>query len=129
MVAVGSGGDGMIPQTTNEVGLALAQLGRDLDKTKDELNDADMAATRAQEERKVAEARALVAAEGRTGEERKAQATIATHEVRLDAEVKDAIVRGLTRQMRTLQSRIDVGRTLGAGIRKETELGGYGRSA
>ena len=119
----------MIPQTTNEVGLALAQLGRDLDKTKDELNDADMAATRAQEERKVAEARALVQAEGRTGEERKAQATIATHEVRLDAEVKDAIVRGLTRQMRTLQSRIDVGRTLGAGIRKETELGGYGRHA
>lgn len=119
----------MIPQTTNEVGLALAKLGRDLDSCKDRLNDADMEATVAQETRKVEEAKALVAAEGRTGEERKAQATIATHEIRLDAEVKDAIVRGLVREMKTLQSRIDVGRTLGAGIRKETELGGYGRQA
>lgn len=120
---------GYTPQTTNEVGLALAKLGRDLDSCKDRLNDADMEATIAQEARKVEEAKALVAAEGRTGEERKAQATIATHDVRLDAEVKDAIVRGLVREMKTLQSRIDVGRTLGAGIRKETELGGYGRSA
>lgn len=120
---------GYTPQTTNEVGLALAKLGRDLDSCKDRLNDADMEATIAQESRKVEEAKALVAAEGRTGEERKAQATIATHEIRLDAEVKDAIVRGLVREMKTLQSRIDVGRTLGAGIRKETELGGYGRHA
>ena len=120
---------GNTPQTTNEVGLALAKLGRDLDSTKNRLNDADMEATIAQEARKVEEAKALVAAEGRTGEERKAQATIATHEIRLDAEVKDAIVRGLVREMKTLQSRIDVGRTLGAGIRKETELGGYGRHA
>ena len=120
---------GYTPQTTNEVGLALAKLGRDLDSCKDRLNDADMEATIAQETRKVEEAKALVAAEGRTGEERKAQATIATHEIRLDAEVKDAIVRGLVREMKTLQSRIDVGRTLGAGIRKETELGGYGRQA
>lgn len=120
---------GYTPQTTNEVGLALAKLGRDLDSCKDRLNDADMEATIAQETRKVEEAKALVAAEGRTGEERKAQATIATHEIRLDAEVKDAIVRGLVREMKTLQSRIDVGRTLGAGIRKETELGGYGRHA
>lgn len=120
---------GYTPQTTNEVGLALAKLGRDLDSCKDRLNDADMEATIAQEARKVEEAKALVAAEGRTGEERKAQATIATHEIRLDAEVKDAIVRGLVREMKTLQSRIDVGRTLGAGIRKETELGGYGRHA
>lgn len=120
---------GYTPQTTNEVGLALAKLGRDLDSCKDRLNDADMEATIAQEARKVEEAKALVAAEGRTGEERKAQATIATHDVRLDAEVKDAIVRGLVREMKTLQSRIDVGRTLGAGIRKETELGGYGRQA
>lgn len=120
---------GYTPQTTNEVGLALAKLGRDLDSCKDRLNDADMEATIAQEARKVEEAKALVAAEGRTGEERKAQATIATHDVRLDAEVKDAIVRGLVREMKTLQSRIDVGRTLGAGIRKETELGGYGRHA
>lgn len=119
----------MIPQTTNEVGLALAKLGRDLDACKDRLNEADLEATIAQETRKVAEAKALVTAEGRTGEERKAQATIATHEIRLDAEVKDAIVRGLVREMKTLQSRIDVGRTLGAGIRKETELGGYGRQA
>lgn len=120
---------GYTPQTTNEVGLALAKLGRDLDSCKDRLNDADMEATIAQEARKVEEAKALVSAEGRTGEERKAQATIATHEIRLDAEVKDAIVRGLVREMKTLQSRIDVGRTLGAGIRKETELGGYGRHA
>ena len=118
-----------VPSNTNEVGLQLAQLGRKLDRVKSELNQADIESVNAREDCKLAEARALLSAEGRSVDERKAQATIATHDQRLAAETADAVVRGLTRSMRTLQSRIDVGRTLGAGIRAETALGGYGGAA
>lgn len=118
-----------VPQTTNEVGLQLARLGRELDRVKAELNDADLAAVRAREVFKVAEAKATVSSEGSSADLRKADTVLRTHDERLAAETADAIVRGLVREMTAIRVRIDVGRTLGAGIRSETALGGYGGAA
>lgn len=113
-----------VPENTNEVALNLARLSRQLDEVKDELNRADMDHVHKRETAKLAEARTYLAAEGSI-EARKRQTDLATHEERLAAEVAEATVRGLVRTMKTLQSRIDVGRTLGAGIRAEAQLTGF----
>lgn len=113
-----------VPENTNEVALNLAKLSRRLDEVKDELNRADMDHVYKRESAKLAEAHAYLEAEGSI-EARKKQTDVATHEVRLAAEVAEATVRGLARTMKTLQSRIDVGRTLGAGIRAEASMTGF----
>lgn len=114
-----------VPANPNEVVLQLSELSRQLDKTTQELNEADIAAVRAAEEAKLAEAKAFLAAEGPI-EARKRIAIEKTHAVRLAAEVAEAEVRGLQRTVRTLQTRIDVGRTYGATIRSEITLAGSG---
>lgn len=114
-----------VPQNSNEVVKQLGALSRRLDETTQQLNDADVAAVNAKEAAKLAEAKAFLAAEGSV-DARKSQAVVATHEVRLAAEVADATVRGLMRTVRTLQSRIDVGRTYGATLRSEIALSGSG---
>ncbi|WP_328439176.1 hypothetical protein [Nocardia puris] len=114
-----------VPQNANEVVLALAKLARQLDEATRALNEADVAAVNAREAAKLAEAKAFLAAEGSV-EARKNTALVETHEVRLAAEVAEAGVRGLQRTIRTLQTRIDVGRTYGATIRSEIALSGAG---
>ncbi|WP_280475456.1 hypothetical protein [Nocardia asiatica] len=113
------------PATPNEVVLHLAELARELEEVTRQLNEADEAAVNAREAAKLAEAQAFLAAEGSV-EARKNQAIVKTHEQRLAAEVADALVRGLMRTSRTLQARIDVGRTYGATIRSEITLAGSG---
>ncbi|MFC4124890.1 hypothetical protein [Nocardia rhizosphaerae] len=113
------------PATPNEAVLHLAELARQLDQVTRELNEADVAAVNARETAKLAEAQAFLRAEGSV-DARKAMAVNATHEVRLAAEVADALVRGLQRTSRTLQTRIDVGRTFSATVRSEIGLAGSG---
>ncbi|WP_305781534.1 hypothetical protein, partial [Nocardia nova] len=108
-----------------EVVKQLGKLSKQLDEATQQLNDADVAAVNAKETAKLAEAKAFLAAEGSV-DARKNQAIVETHEVRLAAEVADAQVRGLMRTIRTLQSRIDVGRTYGATLRSEIALSGAG---
>lgn len=114
-----------VPQNTNEVVKQLSKLARQLDETTQQLNTADIDAVNARETAKLAEAKAFLAAQGSV-DARKSQAVIETHEVRLAAEVADAGVRGLQRTIRTLQTRIDVGRTYGATLRSEIALSGSG---
>lgn len=116
------------PQNANEVALNLAKLSRQLDEVKEALNSADMDAVIKREDAKLAESKAFLRAEGAM-DFRKHTAIMQTHEERLAAETADAIVRGLTRSMRTLQSRIDVGRSIGAGVRAEASIAGYGGGA
>lgn len=116
------------PQNANEVALNLANLSRELDRVKDALNSADMDAVIKREDSKLAESKAFLKAEGAM-DFRKHTAIVATHDERLAAETAEAIVRGLTRSMRTLQSRIDVGRSIGAGVRAEASIAGYGGGA
>lgn len=112
------------PQNANEVALNLARLSRELEEVKEALNAADMDAVIKREDAKLAEAKAFLAAEGAM-DFRKQTAVVQTHSVRLQAETAEAVVRGLTRSMRTLQSSIDVGRSIGAGVRAEASLAGY----
>lgn len=114
-----------VPMNPNEVVKHLAGLARDLDKATRELNAADIEAVSAREAAKLAEAKAFLAAQGPV-EQRKAQAVVETTERRLAAEVAEALVRGLQRTSRTLQARIDVGRTYGATIRTEIQMSGSG---
>ncbi|MFF0546915.1 hypothetical protein ACFYTF_29170 [Nocardia thailandica] len=114
-----------VPHTPNEVVLQLTELSRQLAEATVALNKADDDAVQAREAAKLAEAKAFLSAEGSV-DARKAQAIEATHEVRLAAEVADALVRGHQRTVRTLQTRIDVGRTLSATVRSEISLAGSG---
>jgi hypothetical protein len=114
-----------VPQNANDVVLHLLTLSRQLDQTTSELNTADTAAVYAREDAKLAESTAFLSADGPM-DIRKHTSIVATHEVRLAAEVADAMVRGLQRTVRSLQSRIDVGRTYGATIRSEIQLAGSG---
>ncbi|MFJ4653800.1 hypothetical protein ACIP5Y_21245 [Nocardia sp. NPDC088792] len=114
-----------VPHNPNEAVLHLADLARQLDRVTNELNEADVTAVHAREAAKLAEAHAFLCAQGSV-DARKAQATVATAEARLAAEVADATVRGLRNSVRTLQTRIDVGRTYGATLRSEIALAGSG---
>lgn len=114
-----------IPQNPNEVVLHLAELSRQLDDVTRRLNEADVDAKVKAEDAKVAEAKAFVAASGAM-DLRKAIAVVETHEVRLEARVAEAMVRGLQRESRTLHARIDVGRTFSATVRSEISLTGSG---
>lgn len=114
-----------VPQNPNEVVLHLTELSRQLADATEQINEADIAAVNARETAKLAEAKAFLAAEGSV-EARKSKAVVQTHEARLAAEVADAGVRGLQRTIRTLQTRIDVGRTFGATLRSEMNLAGSG---
>lgn len=114
-----------VPSTPNAVVLHLSTLARQLEEVTNALNEADDAAVQAREVAKLAEAKAFLSAEGSV-DARKAMAVNATHEQRLAAEVADALVRGLQRTSRTLQTRIDVGRTMSATVRKEIDLAGSG---
>ena len=93
-----------------------------------QLNTADVEATELAEDAKLAEAKAFVAAEGSV-DMRKNKAIIETHDIRLAARVAEALVRGHQRTVRTLQSRIDVGRSHGATVRAETQMAGVGHGS
>ncbi|MFC9768917.1 hypothetical protein [Rhodococcus jostii] len=110
--------------TATSVAQHLLTLSRQLDEVTTALNAKDLEATELAEEAKVAEAKAFVRAEGSV-DLRKNLAIIDTHQVRLAAKVAEATVRGLIRTVRTLQSRIDVGRSHGATVRAETQLAGH----
>ncbi|MBF6254451.1 hypothetical protein IU414_06385 [Nocardia farcinica] len=114
-----------VPQNPNEVVVHLTELSRQLADATTQINEADIAAVNAREAAKLAEAKAFLAAEGSV-DARKSQAVVQTHDLRLAAEVAEATVRGLQRTIRTLQTRIDVGRTFGATLRSEMALGGTG---
>lgn len=116
------------PQNANDVTRTLLELSRELDETTKELNEKDLEATRLEEDLNYEESKAFVAAQGAEGF-RKANSRIQTHDLRMQARLAAAEVRGLQRRVRTLERRIDVGRTYGATIREEAKLAGYGGGA
>ena len=117
-----------VPHNANDVARTLGELSKQLDEVTQQLNAADTDSVNKQEDAKLAEAQAFLTATG-SMDIRKRTAIVETHEVRLAAETADCIVRGLQRSVRTLQSRIDVGRSLGAAVRAETQLAGFGGGA
>jgi hypothetical protein len=113
------------PQTPNEVIAWLAKLSLRLDEVTEELNLADEQATELRATHTVAHSEAFMRAEGPM-DIRKHKAIIATHELRFAAELAEQKVRALTRSLKTLTTRIEVGRSTGAAVRSDISISGSG---
>ena len=113
----------MAPATATEVALNLARLARDLDQTVRALEQADRDATEKRAAYDLAFSRAFLGAQG-SMDLRKHESVVETHPQRLAADVADAVVRHLRRQIDATKVRIDVGRSYGAAVRAEIALGG-----
>lgn len=112
------------PANPTQVAQQLAALARDLDVTVQQLEVADRDAVEKRAGADLAFSRAFVAAVGSV-DLRKHLAQIETHQLRMDADVADALVRHLRRRVDALKTRIDVGRSFGAALRAEISLTGH----
>jgi hypothetical protein len=74
------------------------------------------------------ESRAFLRADGPM-DIRKHEARVAADHAEQDALVAEALVRVLRAEIRSIETRIDVGRTYGASVRAELKTLGYGESA
>ena len=115
------------PLTANRVALQLAALGRDLDGTVRSLDAAEREAVNRREDYTLANARAYLRAEGPV-DFRKATALVETTAERLTAETAEVVVRGIRRQLDSIKTRIDIGRSVGAAMRSEISLGQTGHT-
>lgn len=121
---------GLVPATAQQVGAALGKLSMRLEELTHELALADEKSTHLSEEYQMAFDKAFLLAGASakvkvTEAVRNAEARIATYALRLDAEVAKLHVRSLKAAHRTLDRRIDVGRTQAATVRSEHRTIGY----
>lgn len=115
----------MAELTPNSVVMQLASLGRELDEAVERLAQAEQDAVNLREDYTLAQARAFLRAEGAM-DFRKHRAIEQTHAERLAAETAEAVVRGLRRQIDSIKTRIDIGRSVGVALRAEIDLTGRG---
>lgn len=111
------------PLTANDVALQLARLSRQLDDLVRQVGEAERRAVNAREDYTLALSQAFLKAEGPM-DVRKHSSIESTHVQRLAAELAEAEVRGLRRQIDSVRIRIDVGRSVGAAVRSEMSLAG-----
>ena len=107
--------------TPNDVVQQLLSLARELAELSKDLDRIEEDAVNAREDHTMAYAQAFLRAEGAM-DLRKHQATVDTHAERLAAETAEAVVRGRKRQLQSLLTRIDVGRSAAAALRAEIAL-------
>lgn len=111
------------PLTSNDIAAHLASLSRQLDHLVQDIGHAEVDAVNRREDFTLAHSRAFLAAEGPM-DVRKHSAIVQTHVERIAAELAEATVRGLRRQIESVRVRIDVGRSVGAATRAEMSLAG-----
>ncbi len=104
--------------TPSQVAARLAELSRKLDAAQRDLARDDEAAVRSRCRHEVAFARAFLTGEGSV-DARKHQAVIDTQTAKLDTEIADAKVRNGRTLITVLRTQVEVGRSLGAGLRSE----------
>ncbi len=109
--------------TSTDVARTLARLGRDLDDAVEAIHQADDDAVQKRAAFDLAFSRAFVAGDGSV-DLRRHKAVIDTHQLRLDADVADALVRHLKRRIDAISKRIEVGRSIGTTVRAESSLAG-----
>lgn len=114
--------------TAQQVSAQLAKLSLELDALVTQIGEAEAAAVNRREDFTLAHAKAFLVADGPM-DVRKYTAIEKTHRERVEAELAEAEVRGLRRQIDSVRIRIDIGRSLGAAIRAETSLAGSGIAA
>ena len=106
------------PLTPNQVVLHLSELGRELDMTTKMFGQADLDAVEKRHAADMNESRAFVRADGSI-ELRKHLARIETDRLEHDALVAEALTRHLKAQLRALETRIEIGRSMNAALRAE----------
>lgn len=106
------------PENATEVAAHLAQLARDLNAKVDAIRAAERDYVEKRGAADLAYSRAYLSAEGSI-DARRHQATVRTYEQRMAADVAEAVVKHLRREIDALRVRIDVGRSYGAAIRAE----------
>lgn len=107
----------------NDVVMHLTELSRQLDAAVKELARLDEAAVRARARHEVEFARAFLTSDG-SMDVRRYTAVEACADRKLDAEISEQRVRSQRELIRTIQTRIDVGRTVSATVRSEISLAG-----
>jgi hypothetical protein len=105
---------------TNAV-LELAKLSRQLDDAGFRIKDAERKAVNTKHTYTVERAKAFLKAEGSV-QAREAQAAIETSDQRLSAELAEAELRILRSDIRILENRIDVGRSVVGVLRAEAQV-------
>ena len=101
--------------------LELAKLSRQLDEAGYRIKDAERKAVNARHTYTVESQKAFLKAEGSI-QARQAQATVETAELRLSAELAEAELRILRNDIRVLESRLDVGRSVVGVLRAEAQV-------
>lgn len=104
--------------TANNIVRRLAALGRELDAAVEMLKDADTDAVQKRHAADLAESRAFVNAEG-SMDMRKHLARLAIDRQESDALVAEALVRYLRNRIKSIETRIDLGRSMNAAHRAE----------
>jgi hypothetical protein len=106
------------PENATEVVQHLASLALELNNKVAAIRTAERDFVEKRGAADLAYSREYLAAEGSI-DARRHQATIKTFRQRMDADVAEAVVRHLRREIDALRVRIDVGRSYGAAIRAE----------
>lgn len=114
--------------TPNAVVLQLSELGRELDAVVATLRDVEVDAVQKRHAANLAESRAYLAADGPV-EQRKHTARLAAGKEEGEALVVEATLRYLRAKVKAIDTRIDVGRSLGAAVRSELQTLGYSDAA
>lgn len=121
---------GLVPATAQQVGAALGRLSNRLEELTNLLTVADTEATELAEKYQMAYDKAFLMAGAGSGKPpteavRNAEARIATFALRVEYETAKLNVRSLKAAHRTLDRRIDVGRTQAATVRSEHNTFAY----
>lgn len=109
--------------TPNQVATELAKLARELSRIVSAIEHAEQDAVQKRNAYDLSFSQAFLAASGSV-DARKHEAVVLTHRQRLDAELAEALVRHLRRQIDAVKVRIDTGRSVGAAVRAEMQLAG-----
>ena len=107
--------------TPNGAVMELTKLSRTLDEAGHRLHDAERKAVNKRHEFTVAQAKAFLCAEGSI-QARQAQAILDTADLRVAAELAEAEVRILKSDIRILENRMDVGRSVVGVLRAEASV-------
>ena len=113
--------------TPNDVARQLADLGRELDAAVRALKDAERDAVEKRHAADIAESRAFVQAEGSVTL-RKHKARLAADHEESEALVAEAAVRWLRARIRSIDTRIEIGRSYSAAVRAELKTLSYSES-
>lgn len=117
-----------MPPSSNDIVLALLNLGRALDEVTGDVERLDEEAVRARHTFEIALSRAFIEAEG-SMDMRKHQAILATADLRLTSELADQKVRAARTKIATLRAQIESRRSLNAATRAEASLASSGAIA